>query len=56
MKDLTVGELKKALEGVPDSFDVKLWSDNCLDDLVIEEAYQIRRNAEFIIQANERED
>lgn len=52
MRNLTVGELKKALEGVPDCFDVKLWSDSCLDDLIVEDAYQIGRNAEFIIDAN----
>lgn len=47
MKKLTVGELKKALENVPNELEVELWSDSgvdqCDDDdyeVVIEEAYR----------------
>lgn len=45
-KKLTVGELKKALENVPDELEVELWSDSGVDqsgdgsDVVIEEAYR----------------
>ena len=30
-KALTVGELKKALENVPDNLEVRLWSDSGVD-------------------------
>lgn len=45
-KKLTVGELKKALENVPDELEVELWSDSGVDqsdddsDVVIEDAYR----------------
>lgn len=46
-KQLTVGELKKALEGVPDNIEVKLSSDTGVDqsdfggEIIIEEAYRV---------------
>lgn len=42
-KALTVGELKKALENVPDNLEVRLWSDSGVDqngEVIIEEAYR----------------
>lgn len=47
-KKLTVGELKKALENVPDELEIELWSDSgvdqcCFEDnteVVIEDAYR----------------
>ena len=60
MKRLTVGELKKALEEVPDELEVNLWSDSGVDQcddndfyVVIEKAYKYEN--EFIIYANYRE-
>lgn len=47
MKVLTVGELKKALEGVPDNLEVVLSSDSGVDqsdfggEIVIEDAYRV---------------
>lgn len=47
MNKLTVGELKKALENVPDELEVELWSDSGVDQdnygddvVVIESAYR----------------
>lgn len=46
MNKLTVGELKKALENVPDELEVELWSDSGVDqsdddgNVVIESAYR----------------
>lgn len=46
MNKLTVGELKRALENVPDDLEVELWSDSGLDqgeddyEVVIEDAYR----------------
>lgn len=47
MNKLTVGELKKALENVPDELEVELWSDSGVDQdnygddfVVIENAYR----------------
>lgn len=48
MKALTVGELKKALEGVPDNLKVILSSDSGVDQspdegtIVIEDAYRVK--------------
>lgn len=46
-KKLTVGELKKALENVPNELEIELWSDSgvdqCDDDdfeVVVEDAYR----------------
>lgn len=46
-KQLTVGELRKALEGVPDDLKVELWSDSGVDQcdfddciVVVEEAWR----------------
>lgn len=45
-KKLTVGELKKALDNVPDDLEVELWSDSGVDqsdddcEVVIEDAYR----------------
>lgn len=47
MRLLTVGELKKSLEGVPDNLEVKLSSDTGVDqsdfggDIIIEDAYRV---------------
>ena len=47
-KDLTVGELKKALEGVPDSLEVRLSSDTGVDQgigrIIIESARRVQYN------------
>lgn len=49
-KKLTVGELKKALENVPDNLEVELWSDSGVDqsgdgcEVVIEGAYRHKYN------------
>lgn len=44
MKELTVKELREALEGVPDDLPVKLSSDTGVDqgigEIIIEEAYR----------------
>ncbi len=48
MKKLTVGELKKALENIPDELEIELWSDSGVDQCdfdddsqaVIESAYR----------------
>ena len=47
MKKLTVGELKKALENVPDNLEVELWSDTGVDqcddydfETVVEDAFR----------------
>lgn len=57
MAKLTVKELKKALENVPDDLEVELWSDSGVDqcddddfDAVIEDAYVAEDK--FIIYAN----
>lgn len=57
MAKLTVKELKKALENVPDDLEVELWSDSGVDqcddddfDTVIEDAYVVEDK--FIIYAN----
>ncbi len=57
-KALTVGELKKALEGVPDELEVQLSSDSGVDqglgEIVIESARYIRgENGWFEIYAND---
>lgn len=59
-KKLTVGELKKALENVPDELEVELWSDSGVDqcdyddsEVVIEKAWSDENK--FIIYANFRE-
>lgn len=45
-KKLTVGELRKALENVPDELEIELWSDSGVDqsdddsEVVIEDAYR----------------
>lgn len=59
-KKLTVGELKKALENVPDELEVELWSDTGVDqcddddsDVVVEEAHLGKES--FVIYANFRE-
>lgn len=43
-KKLTVGELRKALENVPDNLEIRLWSDTGVDqvggDVIIEDAYR----------------
>lgn len=51
MKNLTVGELRKALEGVPDELEVELSSDSGIDqcgyddaEVVIEDAYRCTYN------------
>lgn len=45
-KVLTVGELKKALEGVPDNLEVKLGSDSGVDqgigEIVVEMAHRVK--------------
>lgn len=60
MKKLTVKELKKALENVPDELEIELWSDSGVDqcddndfDVIIEEAYKV--DDKFIIYANYRD-
>ena len=47
MNKLTVGELRKALENVPDELEIELWSDSGVDQCddydckaVIEDAYR----------------
>jgi len=47
MSNLTVGKLRKALEGVPDDLEIELWSDSGVDqceyddcEVVIEDAYR----------------
>jgi hypothetical protein len=65
MKELTVGELKKALEGVPDELPVKLSSDSGVDqgmgEIIIESAKYIHYihgeqvTAYFDIYANDHE-
>lgn len=47
MSKLTVRELRKALEGVPDDLEIELWSDSGVDqcdyddcEVVIENAYR----------------
>lgn len=47
MSKLTVGKLRKVLEGVPDDLKIKLWSDSGVDqyehddcEVVIEDAYR----------------
>jgi len=47
MSKLTVGKLRKALEGVPDDLEIELWSDSGVDqceyddcEVVIEDAYR----------------
>lgn len=56
-KKLTVGELKKALENVPDELEIELWSDSGVDqcdyddqEVVVEKAWS--NENEFIIYAN----
>lgn len=51
MKNLTVGELRKALEGVPDELEIELSSDSGVDqcgyddeEVVIEDAYRCTYN------------
>lgn len=57
-KALTVGELRKALEGVPDEFEVRLGSDSGIDqglgEIVIESAHHIKgEDGWFEIYAND---
>ncbi len=54
MKNLTVGELRKALEGVPDELEVELSSDSGIDqcdyddeEVVIEDAYRCTYNYKY---------
>lgn len=56
-KKLTVGELKKALENVPNELEVELWSDTGIDqcddddfEVVVEKAWS--NDNEFVIYAN----
>ncbi len=51
MKNLTVGELRKALEGVPDELEIELSSDSGVDqcgyddeEVVIEDAHRCTYN------------
>ena len=51
MAKLTVGNLKKALENVPDELEVELWSDSGVDqcdyddtEVIIEDAYRHTHN------------
>lgn len=45
MKKLTVGQLKKALENVPDELEIELESDSGVDDgpeeIVVNEAHRV---------------
>ena len=60
MDELTVGVLKKALEGVPDELRVKLSSDSGVDqgdgEIIIEQAYRVTYSGVdyFTIYANDR--
>ena len=45
MKKLTVGELKKALENIPDELEVELWSDSGIDQDPYGEAKAVIENA-----------
>jgi hypothetical protein len=51
-KELTVGELKKALEGVPDDIPVKLSSDTGVDQgegaIIVESARRVNYNSEYL--------
>lgn len=55
MKELTVKELRAALEGVPDDLPVRLSSDTGVDqgygEIVVERAYPAR--GKFVIYAND---
>lgn len=62
MKKLTVKELKKVLENVPDNLEVTIWSDSGVDqcefdddcEVVVEDAFV--NKDEFVIYANYRSD
>ena len=63
LKKLTVGELRKALQGVPDNLIVELASDSGVDqcgdgDVVIEKAWRVtfENYDRFWIYCNVRED
>lgn len=51
MKKLTVGQLKKALENVPDDLEVELSSDSGVDDgteeIVVNEAHRVNYTSLF---------
>lgn len=60
-KPLTVGELRKALEGVPDNLEVELSSDTGVDQglgrIIVESAKMVgdEKSGCFDIYANDRE-
>lgn len=60
MKILTVGELRKKLEGVPDELEVRLSSDTGVDQgeglIIVEKAWRVKYKDidYFTIYANER--
>lgn len=67
MKILTVGELKKAIDGVPDEIEVRLSSDTGVDqgegEIIVESAMYIKYNSSdgtpvehFDIYANDHDD
>lgn len=53
-KRLTVGELKKKLEDIPDYYEVDLWSDTGLDqcEIVVEDVYPYAVDKMIMIYAN----
>ena len=66
MSKLTVGKLRKALEGVPDDLEIELWSDSGVDqceyddcEVVIEDAYRHQyklHNGETFEDGSDEED
>lgn len=58
-KPLTVGELRKALDGVPDDLEVRLSSDTGVDqgegEIIVERAYPVGADY-FTIYANDTVD
>ena len=66
MSKLTVGKLRKALEGIPDDLEIELWSDSGVDqceyddcEVVIEDAYRHQyklHNGEIFEDGSDEED